>query len=149
MARIATRRKTAQSASNRQKSRRAKTTRARTTPAKTTRAKTTRAKTAPAKRAPAKTPRRNSSQYWSGRVTRESNALDLEGGVFALDDPKRIAASLKHSAEMSRRRKAEPYRSALSMLVFYINRAGRNLPAGRKRTLEQAKIELRRQFGRD
>lgn len=139
MARIATRRKTAQSASNRQKSRRAKTTRA----------KTTRAKTAPAKRAPAKTPRRNSSQYWSGRVTRESNALDLEGGVFALDDPKRIAASLKHSAEMSRRRKAEPYRSALSMLVFYINRAGRNLPAGRKRTLEQAKIELRRQFGRD
>lgn len=139
MARIATRRKTAQSASNRQKSRRAKTTRARTT----------RAKTASAKRAPAKTPRRNSSQYWSGRVTRESNALDLEGGVFALDDPKRIAASLKHSAEMSRRRKAEPYRSALSMLVFYINRAGRNLPAGRKRTLEQAKIELRRQFGRD
>lgn len=129
MARIATRRKTAQSASNRQKSRRAKTTRAKTTRAKTT--------------------RRNSSQYWSGRVTRESNALDLEGGVFALDDPKRIAASLKHSAEMSRRRKAEPYRSALSMLVFYINRAGRNLPAGRKRTLEQAKIELRRQFGRD
>jgi hypothetical protein len=67
-------------------------------------------------------------------VTRESDALDLEGGVFSLKDPKRIAASLKRS-ERSRRRKAEPYRSALSMLVFYINRAGKNLPASRRRTL--------------
>jgi hypothetical protein len=92
---------------------------------------------------------RKATRYWSGRVTRESDALDLEGGVFKLNDPKRIAASLKRSAEQSRRRKAEPYRSALSMLVFYINRAGKNLPAARRRKLEQAKIELRRQFGRD
>jgi Protein of unknown function (DUF3175) len=98
-----------------------------------------------------KTPRhqKKTTRYWSNRVTKESNALDLEAGVFALKDPKRIAASLKRSAERSRRRKAEPYRSALSMLVFYINRAGRNLPPRRKRTLEKAKIELRRQFGRD
>jgi phosphoenolpyruvate carboxylase len=80
-------------------------------------------------------------------VTAESNALDLERGVFSLKDPKRIAASLRRSAEQSRRRKAEPYRSALSMLVFYINRSGKKLPASRRRTLEQAKTELRRQFG--
>jgi len=96
-----------------------------------------------------KSPRGKDARYWSGRVTRESNALDLEGGVFTWNDPKRIAASLKRSAQQSRRRKAEPYRSALSMLVFYINRAGKNLPAARRRTLERAKIELRRQFGRD
>ena len=82
-------------------------------------------------------------------MAKESDALDLEGGVFSLTDPKRIAASLKRSAEQSRRRKAEPYRSALSMLVFYINRAGKKLPASRRRTLERAKSELRRQFGRD
>ncbi len=93
--------------------------------------------------------RRKGTRYWSGRVTRESDALDLQGGVFRLKDPKRIAASLKRSAERSRRRKAEPYRSALSMLVFYINRAGKNLPASRRRTLEKAKVELRRQFGRE
>ena len=86
---------------------------------------------------------------WSNRVTRESNALDLDTGVFTWNDPKRIAASLRRSAEQSHRRKAEPYRSALSMLVFYINRAGKNLPASRRRTLEQAKIELRKQFGRE
>jgi hypothetical protein len=96
-----------------------------------------------------KTTRRKGGRYWSGSVTRGSNALDLDAGVFRLNDPKRIAASLKRSAEKSRRRKAEPYRSALSMLVFYINRAGRNLPIRRKRTLEKAKIELRKQFGRD
>ncbi len=89
------------------------------------------------------------ARYWSARVTKESDALDLEGGVFSLKDPKRIAASLKRSAERSHRRKAEPYRSALSMLVFYINRAGKKLPASRRRTLERAKSELRRQFGRD
>jgi Protein of unknown function (DUF3175) len=93
--------------------------------------------------------RRKSTRYWSGRVTRESDALDLDRGVFTLSDPRRIAASLKRSAVRSRRRKADPYRSALSMLVFYINRAGKNLPAARRRTLEQAKIELRRQFGRE
>lgn len=82
-------------------------------------------------------------------MTKESAALDLDAGVFTWNDPKRIAASLKRSAEQSRRRKAEPYRSALSMLVFYINRAGKNLPASRRRTLEQAKTELRKQFGRE
>ena len=86
---------------------------------------------------------------WSAKVTRESDALTLRSGVFTLKDPKKIAASLKRSAERSRRRKADPYRSALSMLTFYINRAGRNLPASRKNTLTRAKAELRRQFGRD
>jgi hypothetical protein len=86
---------------------------------------------------------------WSARVTRESDALDLDRGVFIKRDPKRIAASLKRSAERSRRRKADPYRSALSMLTFYINRAGKNLPASRRRILQRAKAELRKQFGRD
>jgi Protein of unknown function (DUF3175) len=95
------------------------------------------------------TTRRKTTRYWSGRVTRESDALDLEGGVFKGSDPRRIAASLKRSAERSRRRKSDPYRSALSMLVFYINRAGSNLPATRRRILEKAKTELRRQFGRE
>jgi Protein of unknown function (DUF3175) len=92
---------------------------------------------------------RKGTRYWSARVTQESDALDLQRGVFALKDPKRIAASLKRSAERSRRRKSDPYRSALSMLTFYINRAGKGLPASRRRTLEQAKTELRRQFGRE
>ena len=92
---------------------------------------------------------RRTGHRWSARVTRESNALDLERGVFTGRDPKRIAASLKRSAERSRRRKADPYRSALSMLTFYINRAGKNLPSGRRRTLQRAKTELRKQFGRD
>ena len=102
-----------------------------------------------------KTARRRSARSgsrglrWSARVTRESDALDLDRGVFTKRDPKRIAASLKRSAERSRRRKADPYRSALSMLTFYINRAGRNLPASRRKTLEGAKSELRKQFGRD
>jgi hypothetical protein len=95
-----------------------------------------------------KTARGKTARKWSGRVTRESNALDLDRGVFKLDSPKRIAASLKRSAERSRRRKADAFRSALSMLTFYINRAGRNLPASRKRTLTKAKDELRAQFGR-
>ena len=86
---------------------------------------------------------------WSANVTRHSNALDLEPGVFAFEDPKRIAASLRHSAEASRRRKADPFRSALSMLTFYINRAGANLSARRRRLLMRAKDELRRQYGRD
>ncbi len=89
------------------------------------------------------------ARYWSGRVTRESHALDLDSGVFTWSDPKRIASSLKQSALESQRRKADPYRSALSMLVFYINRAGKNLPASRRRTLDQAKKELRRLFGRE
>jgi hypothetical protein len=86
---------------------------------------------------------------WSGNVTRESNALDLEEGIFTWDDPQRIAASLKRSADASRRRKSSPFRSAMSMLVFYINRAGKNLDRSRLRILEQAKEELRRLYGRE
>jgi hypothetical protein len=93
--------------------------------------------------------KRGSSRRWSARVTRESDALDLDSGVFKGRSPRTIAASLKRSAERSRRRKSDPYRSAMSMLVFYINRAGKNLPTGRKRILEKAKDELREQFGRD
>jgi len=85
-------------------------------------------------------------KYWSGRVTRESNALDLESGVFTRSNPKRIAASLKRSAEMSFRRKGNPFQSAMSMLNFYINRAGKSLPPPRRRILEQAKVELRKLF---
>jgi hypothetical protein len=92
---------------------------------------------------------RKSGRRWSAQVTRTSDALDLARGVFTWKDPKRIAGSLKRSAERSRRRKADPYRSALSMLTFYLNRAGKNLPAGQRRTLQRAKSELRRQFGRD
>jgi hypothetical protein len=98
------------------------------------------------KRGPTRKPRRH---YWSGRVTRESDALDLEASVFKQRSPERIAASLKRSAERSRRRKASPYQSAMSMLNFYINRAGKNLPATRKRILERAKDALRESFGRD
>jgi hypothetical protein len=82
-------------------------------------------------------------------VTRESDALDLDRGVFKLTSAKKIAASLKRSAERSRRRKSGAYRSALSMLVFFINRAGRNLPRTQRDRLERAKVELKRQFGRD
>ena len=86
---------------------------------------------------------------WSAEVTEHSDALDLEKHVFQSDDPKKIAASLKRSAEKSERRKSEPYRSAMSMLTFYVNRAGKNLPEERKRVLEKAKDELRRLYGRD
>ena len=88
-------------------------------------------------------------EKWSGEVTRRSDALDLEEDVFKSDDPRHIAASLKRSAEQSKRRKAGPFRSAMSMLTFYINRAGDNLPERRRKILEGAKNELRRQFGRD
>jgi hypothetical protein len=85
---------------------------------------------------------------WSGEVTENSDALDLEQDVFKSDDPDEIARSLKRSAEHSERRKSAPFRSAMSMLTFYINRAGRNLPAARRKTLEAAKGALRRVFGR-
>ena len=85
---------------------------------------------------------------WSARVTRSSNALDLESGVFTQASPRAIARSLKRSADHSRRRKSEPFRSAMSMLTFFINRAGRNLPARQRRVLEQAKDELRTLYGR-
>lgn len=85
---------------------------------------------------------------WSQRVTRESNALDLEPGVFTLRDPRAIARSLSRSAEASDRRKSEPFRSAMSMLVFYINRAGRGLGREQRARLEAAKDELRALYGR-
>ena len=85
---------------------------------------------------------------WSQRVAETSSALDLEEGVFTLDDPSAIARSLKRSADESRRRKSDPFRSAMSMLTFYINRAGENLPARRRARLEAAKNELRALYGR-
>jgi len=85
---------------------------------------------------------------WSQKVTEHSDAMDLEDGVFESDDPHEIALSLKRSAERSHRRKSEPYQSAMSMLAFYINRAGDNLSAHKKKVLEDAKDELRKAFGR-
>ena len=85
---------------------------------------------------------------WSGRITRESHALQLEEGVFSWKDPARIARSLQRSAEASSERKATPFRSAMSMLVFYINRAGSNLDDEQRQVLEQAKTELRKLYGR-
>src|ERR1051326_1337093 len=86
---------------------------------------------------------------WSRRVTETSNALDLDSGVFSKDDPRSIARSLKRSAERSRRRKSGAYRSAMSMLTFYINRAGKNLSKTRRQRLEAAKDELRSLYHRD
>jgi Protein of unknown function (DUF3175) len=120
----------------------------------TERRKTSR-KTTTRKAAARKTPSRKTSarkatpKRWSQRVTRESDALDLKQGVFKLTSAKKIAASLKRSAEHSSRRKSGAYRSALSMLTFYINRAGRNLPKTQLHRLERAKVELKHQFGRD
>lgn len=88
------------------------------------------------------------TRRWSQHVTEHSDALDLETSIFKSSDPRRIALSLKRSAERSKRRKSGPYRSAMSMLVFYINRAGRGLSRRRARILERAKDELRRAFGR-
>ena len=93
--------------------------------------------------------RKASPRRWSQRVTRESDALDLKHGVFKLTSAKKIAASLKRSAEHSSRRKTGAYRSALSMLTFYINRAGKNLPKTQRDRLQRAKTELKHQFGRD
>lgn len=86
---------------------------------------------------------------WSARVNQTSNALDLDLGVFRLSSPGSVARSLKRSADRSKRRKAGPFRSAMSMLVFYINRAGRNLPARQRQVLESAKQELRRLYHRE
>jgi hypothetical protein len=112
------------------------------------------AKRRPAKKSERKTAstrasKRPPSKRWSQRVTKESDALDLKKGVFTLHDPKRIAASLKRSAERSSRRKAGAYRSALSMLIFYINRAGKTLPRTQRERLNRAKAELKKQFGRE
>jgi len=92
-------------------------------------------------------PKSSARRYWSGEVTRRSNALDLEPDVFKRS-PEEIAQSLKRSAEQSGRRKSTPFRSAMSMLNFFVNRAGRNLPPERKRALAQAKDELRKLYGR-
>jgi hypothetical protein len=91
--------------------------------------------------------KKEAKELWSARVTRESQALALAEGVFTWDDPRKIAASLKRSAEESLRRKGTPFQSAMSMLNFYINRAGRNLPKSRLATLGRAKEELRDLFG--
>jgi hypothetical protein len=85
---------------------------------------------------------------WSADVTEHSDALDLEPNIFESTDPKKIASSLKHSAESSDRRKSAPYRSAMSMLTFYINRAGKNLEPAQKEVLEQVKGELRKLYRR-
>ncbi|WP_377828749.1 DUF3175 domain-containing protein [Bradyrhizobium lupini] len=96
-----------------------------------------------------KSTRRAAPKRWSQRVPKESDALDLKQGVFKLTSAKKIAASLKRSAEHSARRKTGTYRSALSMLTFYINRAGKTLPQTQRTRLERAKVELKRAFGRE
>ena len=90
--------------------------------------------------------RADKSRYWSHRVTETSNALDLQAGVFSRSDPRSIARSLKRSAERSNRRKSSPFRSAMSMLTFYINRAGKKLSKAQRSRLERAKTELRALF---
>ncbi|MDB5875993.1 MAG: hypothetical protein JWQ07_5435 [Ramlibacter sp.] len=116
-----------------------------------TRRKAKAKKASPARKSAARKPsaKKASPKRWSQRVTRESDALDLKRGIFTLRDPKRIAASLKRSAEHSSRRKSGAYRSALSMLTFYINRAGKILPNTQRDRLERAKGELKRVFHRD
>jgi uncharacterized protein DUF3175 len=93
--------------------------------------------------------KKTSQKKWSAEVTENSDALDLKQNIFESTDPKEIAASLKKSAEKSTRKKSGPYRSVMSMLTFYINRAGKNLPVSQKKILEKAKDELRKAFGRE
>jgi hypothetical protein len=85
---------------------------------------------------------------WTAEVTQNSDAMDLESGIFKSDNPTKIAQSLKRSAERSDRLKSSPFRSAMSMLTFYLNRGGKNLSTARKRKLEAAKVKLREAFGR-
>jgi len=110
--------------------------------------KATARKTAGRKATARKTTARKTRKRWSARVTQRSDALDLENKVFTRR-PREIALSLKRSAERSRRRKSSPYRSAMSMLTFYINRGGKNLSGAQRRKLEAAKSELRELFKRD
>jgi uncharacterized protein DUF3175 len=91
----------------------------------------------------------DSTKRWSSRVTRESNALDLEADVFKKKTARDVARSLSRSAERSKRKKSSPFRSAMSMLTFYMNRAGKNLPQSRKKILNDAKDELRALYGRE
>ena len=114
-----------------------------------TAARKTRARKVGSARSTAASKQKSSPKRWSQRVTQESDALDLKRGVFTLRDPKQIAASLKRSAEHSSRRKAGAYRSALSMLTFYVNRAGKTLPETQRDRLRRAKLELKRAFGKD
>lgn len=104
----------------------------------------------PTTRSTAARPKRKATtkKRWSQRVTNTSNALDLRRGVFTSRSPKAIASSLKRSAELSKRRKASPYQSAMSMLNFYVNRGGKQLTDARKRILGKAKEELKALFGR-
>lgn len=111
----------------------------RTTPA-SKQSTTAHKKTAKKKTAPTK---------WSHHVMETSDALDLQSGIFKSTDPKKIARSLKRSAEKSKRRKGTPFQSAMSMLNFYLNRAGKNLTAKEKEPLEKAKPELRKLFGKE
>src|SRR5205807_1662491 len=113
------------------------------------RRKSTHSRKTATRKATRKTARKTTSKRWSQRVTRESDALDLDRGVFKQTSAKKIAASLKRSAERSSRRKAGAYRSALSMLTFYINRAGKTLPKTQRARLERAKVDLKHQFGRE
>lgn len=101
------------------------------------------------KQTASKTSSASGKRKWSKRVMETSDALDLKANIFESKDPKTIAKSLKHSAEVSDRRKSSPFRSAMSMLTFYINRAGKNLAVSQKKILEKAKVELRREFGRE
>jgi hypothetical protein len=94
------------------------------------------------------TTKRLRRRKWSAEVTQNSDAMDLENGVFKSDDPSKIAQSLKRSAERSDRLKSSPFRSAMSMLTFYLNRGGKNLSTARKHKLEAAKVKLREAFGR-
>ena len=89
---------------------------------------------------------RSKTRYWSRKVTLHSNALDLESRVFTRTNPHQIALSLKRSAQNSRRRKGTPYQSAMSMLNFYINRAGSGLSSRQRHVLRKAKTELRKVF---
>jgi hypothetical protein len=118
---------------------------------KTTHSRKAGARKTSARRSPTahKSTKRASPKRWSQRVTKESDALDLKQGVFKLTSAKKIAASLKRSAEHSARRKTGAYRSALSMLTFYINRAGKTLPKTQRTRLERAKLDLKRAFGRE
>jgi hypothetical protein len=108
----------------------------------------TRKRTAGRKTSRSERPARANGRYWSDEVTRNSNALDLDSKVFTRGSARQVALSLKSSAERSKRRKASPYQSAMSMLTFYINRAGRNLPVRQRQVLQRAKTELRKAFGR-
>jgi len=101
----------------------------------------------PAKKRPTK--KRSPERRWSAEITEHSDALDLESKIFTSSSARRIAASLKRSAEQSTRRKATPYQSAMSMLSFYINRAGKHLPKRQREVLERAKKELRKAFDRE